>query len=277
MPEDLAGERFDRAVARLTPGLSRTRARKVIAMGGAWLGRQRCRVSSRPVQPGDLVTVTWHPAVKAPRRFRLRVLHEDARLVAVSKPSGQHVQGTELGDEGSLIRSLERRYGPDVRLVHRIDAGASGVLVAGRDGEAVKRLSEQFRAHDLERRYLAVTAGVPEEGPCELPLVREGRRVRPAGEGDDGMPARTDVTVLERRGRRSLVEASLHTGRTHQVRVHLATLGAPIVGDRRYGGPRADRLCLHARLLCIRHPDDGRALRFEDEPGDDFWRAADWR
>lgn len=282
VPRALDGERLDRALATLISGLSRTRARKVLAMGGVFLGQERVRVASRVVRAGDHLTATWHPAVQEPDRFPLGVLHEDEAVVVLVKPAGQLAQGTELGDVGSLTYSLARRFGPDVRLMHRLDRSTSGVMVATRDRAASAALTPQFRQHTIERVYWALTEGAPPEGPCELPLVRTKRRVRVAAPTEDGMPARTDVRVLARHPNPALglalVEATLHTGRTHQVRVHLAALGAPLVGDGVYGRrlpahERPSRMCLHAVRLGFDHPRTGERVVFHAAPGADFWEA----
>jgi len=286
VPRALDGERLDRALAALIPDLSRTRARKVLAMGGVFLGQERVRVASRVVRAGDHLTATWHAAVQHADRFPLRVLYEDEAILVLHKPAGQLVQGTELGDVGSLTYALARRFGPEVRLMHRLDRGTSGVMVAARDRAASGVLTPQFREHTIERVYWAVTEGVPPAGRCELPLVRTKRRVRvadPSAGERAAMSARTDVRVLAHhpdptRGL-ALVEATLHTGRTHQVRVHLAALGAPIVGDDAYGRrlpahERAGRLCLHAVRLGLDHPRTGERLVFQEAPEADFWEAA---
>ncbi len=287
VPRALDGERLDRALAALLPELSRTRARKVLAMGGVFLGQERVRVASRVVRAGDHLTATWHPAVQEPARFPLRVLYEDEALVVVLKPAGQLVQGTELGDVGSLTYALARRFGPNVRLMHRLDQGTSGIMLASRDRAASGGLTPQFREHTIERVYWAVTEGSPPEGACELPLVRTKRRVRVAQPGREAgrgvLSARTDVRVLAHHPDPTLgltlVEATLHTGRTHQVRVHLAALGAPLVGDAAYGRhlpahERPARVCLHAVRLGFRHPRTGERLVFQQPPGPDFWEAA---
>ena len=278
MPARLAGERLDRALPALVEGLSRTRARKIIGLGGVYLGQERCRVASRAVRAGDALTATWHDAVSAAASHELVVLHEDTSLVVVDKPSGQHTQGTELGDAGTLIRALEARYGTGIRLMHRLDAPTSGAIAAGRGPEAVAALAAQFRAHAILRAYLAVTHGAPPEGPCRLSLAREGRRVRVARPDEQGsLPAHTELSVVERHGARALVLARLHTGRTHQVRVHLAALGCPVVGDRAYGGEDAPRLALHAWVLGLRHPRGAEPLDLTAAPPDGFWEAAGWR
>ncbi len=274
VPQALSGERIDKALAALVPGLSRSFARKILGMGGVHHGDARCRVASREVAVGDVLTATWHREVTAAELFELCVVHEDARVAVVHKPAGQLSQGSELGDVGSVVWALRRRFGRDARLMHRLDKPASGLLLVGLDAAAVRRLAPQIREHTVGRRYYAVTAGVPAQGRCELPLAREGRRMRVAQPGEQGaLDARSVVEVIATAGGRALARVTLETGRTHQIRLHLSAVGAPIVGDRRYGGPAASRLCLHAAHLAFDHPDGGRPA-FDLAPGDDFWDAA---
>lgn len=269
VPPELAEARLDKALAALIPGMTRHLAKKVLDMGGVHLVRnghsRRVRRHSEAVMAGDVIEATWHPEVLTPERFPLTVLHEDGDVVVVDKPTGQLSQGSELGDVGSLTHALMRRYGRDARLMHRLDKGASGVMVAALNAFASAALTPQFREHTIERTYVAVTEGVPAEGPCTTAIVQEGRLVRAARPGEAGLAARSDVRVVEvveRDGRRrARVEVTLFTGRTHQIRIHLQSLGAPIVGDPEHGGPAAARLCLHATTLGFTHPR-GHALRF---------------
>ncbi|MCA9515710.1 MAG: RluA family pseudouridine synthase, partial [Myxococcales bacterium] len=235
VPPALAGERLDKALAALVPALSRAFARKVVGLGGVYLGLSRCRVASKPVEAGDVLTATWHPDVSAPERFPLVVVYEDADVVVVDKASGQLSQGSELGDEGSLTRDLERRFGRDIRLMHRLDKGASGLLVAARTARASAALTPQVREHTMSRRYLALAAGVPADGACERPLIADGRRMRVAEPHEDGLPARSDVRVVRAGEGAALVEVVLFTGRTHQIRVHMSHIGHPLLGDQLYG------------------------------------------
>lgn len=270
VPDAHAGERIDKALAALMPGMSRHLARKVLAMGGVQVNGKRVRMASFAVRMGDKLVATWHPDVLVAERFPLTVVHEDEELVVVDKPSGQLSQGSELGDVGSLIYELMRRYGPDVRLMHRLDKGASGLLVAAKNPVASGWLTPLFREHRMERRYLALVSGSPREGEIDVPIVIDGRKARAARPGEDGLPARSEVRLLETRDGVALVEVQLFTGRTHQIRIHLAAVGAPIIGDPEYGGPEGPRLALHAAVLGIERPD-GRILKVDRSPGEDFW------
>ena len=272
VPFELSGERLDRALARLVPEMSRTLARKVIGMGGVHIGKKRCRVASRTVSAGDRVTVTWHPNVLRPPSFELEILHADQHIAVVNKPSGQLVAGTELGDVGSLQRSIEQHFGDKTRLMHRLDMGASGIMVAARTKRATASLTPQFRAHTIGRRYLAVTESEVQEGACTLKLRRLKRRIVLA-QNREGMEARTDFRNLVSLRERAVVEATLFTGRTHQIRVHLQGLGSPIVGDSVYGGVTAPRLCLHAALLEFEHPGSGKTMRFVNPPSPSFFTS----
>jgi len=270
VPKDLGGERLDKAAAALAEGVSRTLARKIISQGGLFLGRERCKVASRKVFEGDCLTLTWHPKVSTAQRVPLVVVHKGEDFVVLNKPAGQHVQGTAQGDAGTLIHELKHVFGHAAELAHRLDAAASGLVLAGLSSAAVKTLMESFKEDTIHRSYLALTESVPHEGECRIPLAREGRRMRPAAPDEDGAkPAHSVIEVLGTEEGRSLVRVRLHTGRMHQVRVHLSALGAPIVGDRLYGGSSASRLCLHAALLRF---EGGKhsGLKLQVEPPESF-------
>ena len=195
VPEALGGARLDKVLAQLVPELSRREARKVLAMGAVTIGKKRVRIASWEVRTGDEIALTWHPDVLVPEHFALEIVYQDAAIAIVSKPAGQLSQGSELGDVGSLQYALMRHFGQHVRLMHRLDKGASGLLVAGLGPDATAFLTPQFRAHALERRYLALTVGTPAEGRCSVPIVIAGRDARAARPGEDGLPAGTDVTL----------------------------------------------------------------------------------
>jgi len=263
----MTGERLDKALAQLVPQLSRHKARKVLAMGAVTLNKRRVRMAGYLVREGDVLTATWHDDVLTPELFELDIRHIDADVIVLYKPAGQLSQGSELGDVGSLTWALMKAYGKDVRLMHRLDKGTSGLMVAARHSRVSEHLTPQFREHTIGRRYAAIVVGAMEAAVCEARLRQEGRGVRVALEGEEGMTAVTTFTPEKTfehptLGVLTLITAELHTGRTHQIRVHAAHLGHPVVGDRAYGGPKGERVLLHAGFLSFVHPD-GKSVSFE--------------
>lgn len=209
-------------------------------------------------------------------RVRSLVIHEDAFVLAFNKPSGLAVQtrgnrGTSLDH---LLWTFARSNGKRPHLVHRIDAGTSGLIIAGKTKPAMSFLSQEFAERRVRKRYLALVSGVipdGDEGRCETPLLKVGRAVQP-GRLDQGADAAvTDWQVLVRSDRFALIEARPLTGRMHQIRAHLAELGCPILGDPIYGAGAltADRLMLHAAGLELTLPD-GASLSLEAPVPDDF-------
>ena len=187
----------------------------------------------------------------------------------------------------TLMTSQKQRGGSVQRgigVVQRLDKETSGLVVFPRTHAARKQLQQQFRQHSIQRRYLALTVGTPPEGTIDTHLVAnrgDGRRGSWRGGGRPPREARravTHVSVLETFGEVSLVECNIDTGRQHQIRIHLAEAGHPLLGERVYrpkgvsGGPRADRVMLHAATLGFRHPADGRPMHFSSPPPDDFDR-----
>lgn len=199
---------------------------------------------------------------------RALVLYEDEFLLAFDKPSGLAVQ--TRGNRGTsldfLLWAFARSNGKRPHLVHRIDAGTSGLVLAAKTKPAMKFLSAEFAERRVNKRYLALVMGaVPESerGLCDAPLLKTGRSVVPAKPGEGGDQAVTHWQVLSRHGECALIQAEPHTGRMHQIRAHLAHLGCPILGDTIYGvgAQTAERLMLHAVGLEIRLPNqEKRAL-----------------
>lgn len=270
-PEE-SGARLDQLLAARVPGLSRRQARVVIDIGGVFVDRGRVKVAGRPMRPGQVVEVHLGGALARATRAvgkdaRARddadqpiapILHLDPDLVVVDKPAALITAPTPESDRHNLAHQLEAALGPPIFVVHRLDLGTSGVLVLARSDHANRALSERFRQHDIERRYLAVLLG-------DLP--GEAHRV---DQSIDGRAACTQIRALERLGgRATLVECTLETGRTHQIRRHARHLGHPVLGDRRYGQPNPDdlpappRLALHAARLGFIHPTSGAAMLFE--------------
>ena len=190
------------------------------------------------------------------------VIHEDAFLIAFNKPSGLAVQtrgnrGTSLDH---LLWTFARSNGKRPQLIHRIDAGTSGLVLAGKTKPAIAALSAEFAERRVKKRYLALVSGkLPdrEQGVCDTPLMKSGRSVAPGRIEDGADAARTAWSVLSRAGDTALIEARPETGRMHQIRAHFAAMGCPILGDAIYGArdANADRLMLHAAGLELTLPD----------------------
>ncbi len=264
------GARLDQLLARHIPELSRRQARRLIEQGAVFLDGKRCKVASRMIPRGAHLVVHLEPAAADPAPFR--ILYEDERLIAVDKRPGVQVNETET----SPVRSLVAHLG--ALAVHRLDRETSGVVVLAKDAAAAEQLSAAFRERRVEKEYLAVTMGAPPDGVIDRPIGRDPKRPRARTVREDGKPATTRIRVLVRSGDAALVSAEPQTGRTHQIRVHLRSVGTPIAGDLTYGGPaalrigeavvRPQRMLLHAFRLNV--PFGGHVLRIEAPLPDDF-------
>lgn len=306
---DAAGQRLDQwLAARLGPDMSRSRVQMLIKQGAVRIGGRQVDETKRKIAQGDSVSVDMpepEPAAPQGEDIALDVLYEDNALIVINKPAGLVVHPGAGNWTGTLVNALIHHCGDSLSgiggvrrpgIVHRLDKETSGVMVVAKTDRAHKALSEAFADHgltgDLERAYLALVWGIPARptGTVDAPLGRAADRVRravvPQGR-DDARHAITHFTVVERFGEQqqefataSLVECRLETGRTHQIRVHLAHIGHPVIGDPEYGQAfrtKANRLpeplrskvkafprqALHARLLAFRHPDTHLTMRFE--------------
>jgi 23S rRNA pseudouridine1911/1915/1917 synthase len=279
--EDEAGERLDRALAAWA-GVPRSQARR-------WIDEERVRVDGRDgrashrVRPGERIDADPPEPVAChlvPEDLPLRILHEDPDVIVVDKPAGLVVHPAPGHPRGTLVNALLHHCGDLAGIggvlrpgiVHRLDRGTSGVLVAAKNDAAHGALAEQFRHHDVERRYLAWVRGLPraDAGVVDRPIGRHPRdRKRMSVRTRSGREARTRWRVLRRFPRREVSELEVlpETGRTHQIRVHLASQGLPILGDPLYGksrrAPMLSRPALHAAVLGFDHPKSGERLRFE--------------
>jgi 23S rRNA pseudouridine1911/1915/1917 synthase len=269
-------------------GVSRAEAQRAIAMGTVTVeGTPRSK--SFRLLGGERVEADLAPAAAVPPEgLAVPVRYRDEWLAVVAKPAGLPTHPTESRRTGTLVNRLlgmgiplAPRGGPlRPGIVHRLDSGTSGLLVVACDDETHAALAAMFEAHDAERRYLALVRGSAGHDRFEVdaPLGRRGARIRVDATG--GRPAATAFEVRERLGRATLLEAAPRTGRTHQIRVHLASVGHPVLGDGRYGGggddARAlglDRPFLHAWRLAFDHPATGERIDLEEPLPPDLEQA----
>jgi len=270
--------RLDAVVAEIL-AIPRAEAQRAIEGGGV-LVNGRSRPKSFRLAGGERIEVdlTGARAVE-PEGPPVPVRHRDQHLAVVSKPAGMPTHPTENRRAGTLVNrllgmGLPLAEGPDPLrpgIVHRLDAGTSGLLVVACDERAYDALRAMFRRHEVERRYVALVRGMVEHDRfvVDAPLGRRGARIRL--DAAAGRPAETAFDVAERLTRSTLVEATPRTGRTHQIRVHLAGIGHPILGDRRYGGGGDDarvlgltRPFLHAWRIGFDHPLTGERIDLEE-------------
>jgi len=316
VPPESAGARLDQWLASSLGGeLSRSRLQDLIRQGAVSLGGKPVTEPRHKVRAGDQVAMTVpDPEAAAPRGedIPLDILHEDDDIIVVNKPAGLVVHPAAGNWTGTLVNALIHHCGDSLSgiggvrrpgIVHRLDKDTSGVMVVAKTDRAHKGLAEAFADHgrtgDLERAYVALVWGAPQRrsGTVEAALGRAADRVRRAVVPDDRSDARHAVTHYETRETfgdqlrggpvAALLECRLETGRTHQIRVHMAHIGHPLVGDRDYGAgflskARAlheparsaaetfQRQALHAWLLGFRHPVSGVPMRFEAPPPADF-------
>ena len=270
-----ARERLDSFVAR-AGGISRGLARTLIERGGVWVDAKRTKVASRGLHPGQRVEVVLEESGRraaSPSNAALTVLFEDAALIAVDKPAGVNAQATAASDQDGLTARVARHLGlssdRDVGLVHRLDRETSGVTVFGKTPSATAALALAFREGTVRKRYLAIAAGpLAQAQDVDAWIAKDPARpgLFRACKPGDGVPAFTRIEPLSAPGPLTACACLPRTGRTHQIRVHLASLQAPILGDHKYGGPaehdglRAERVLLHAEALALSHPETGAPL-----------------
>jgi 23S rRNA pseudouridine1911/1915/1917 synthase len=269
--------RLDLLLIRLHPGLSRRKAKDVIEKGQVDVDGHTCTEPGEQVAPRARIHWDANRRARSRARSPLPLLYSDDSLLIVDKPPGLLSVPTRPGErEDSVVERL-RQYAerltphrPYVGAVHRLDRDTSGALAVALDPRSREALRSLFRAHAVERRYLALVAGLPPgaEATIELPIrdaYVAGKRgvARPE---EPGKPARTSYRVRERYRSAALLEVELFTGRQHQIRIHLAHVGLPIVGDAVYGragDPRVPRQMLHAAVLGFTHPGTGLPVRVE--------------
>jgi 23S rRNA pseudouridine1911/1915/1917 synthase len=286
-----AGARLDAWIAGQLPDLSRARVQALMAQGAVRLGGRPTRPSVR-LRGGEDVTVDVPDpvaAVPAPEDLPLAIVHEDAHLLVVDKPAGMAVHPGAGRRAGTLVNALLHHVrglsgvGGVLRpgIVHRLDRGTSGLMVVAKDDETHRALAAQFASRAVEKEYLAVVHGVPRKprGVVDAAIGRDPvHRKRMSVRAPRGRTARSEYEVAEALDGAALLRVRIHTGRTHQIRVHLASLGHPVAGDATYGGTRTPssrraaaraalealrRPALHAARLAFTDPASGQRRRFE--------------
>jgi 23S rRNA pseudouridine1911/1915/1917 synthase len=295
LAEEDAGERLDRVLARRCPEFSRSALQRWIEQGRVEQGGE---VVSRKTKALGGAEVSIHPAPPEamsaePQDIPLEVLFEDAHVIVLDKPAGLVVHPAPGHPDGTLVNALLHHAavqgGADPLrpgIVHRLDKDTSGVMIVAKTPQAHERLVEMFQQHALERAYLAIALGRPPQSIAydTFHARHPGHRKKFTSRGDRGRRAVTHLETVELLHGSALVRCRLETGRTHQIRVHLAEHGHPVLGDTLYGKSVGDpelrrvatelgRQALHAVLLAFAHPITGEPMRFETSPPDDFVRA----
>jgi len=299
VPEDKVRHRLDRVLADAIPALSRSRLKGLIEGGGvARDGGGAATEPSTKVKAGEVYAVTVppaSPAIPQAQTIPLGVVYEDDDLIVIDKPVGLVVHPAAGHPDGTLVNALLAHCGDSLSgiggvtrpgIVHRLDKDTSGLMIAAKNDAAHRNLSRQLETRTLKRRYKALVWGTPSprQGSIEGAIGRNpANRKKMAVVGKGGKPALTRYKVLSPVGTRaSLVECRLATGRTHQIRVHMADIGHPVIGDPLYGGGSTRRLkgageaarealakfhhqALHAYLIGFKHPSDNRTLQFESK------------
>jgi 23S rRNA pseudouridine1911/1915/1917 synthase len=281
------GVRIDKLLVEVAPEFSRNHLQGLMAGGHVQLNGQPVIVASRKAQAGQTLSVELVPTEQSrafrPEQLPLAVIFEDEHLMVVDKAAGMVVHPAAGNWSGTLLNGLLAWHPgaaslPRAGIVHRLDKDTSGVMVVGKTLQAVTALSRAIAAREVKREYMAMVHGAVRQPSfvVELPLARDPKsRVRMAVVAS-GKPARTDVELVASTPVCSAVRCRLHTGRTHQIRVHLASGGHPLLADTLYGGKPLlgmERQALHAARLAFTHPMSGQAMAFEAVPPSDFAQA----
>jgi 23S rRNA pseudouridine1911/1915/1917 synthase len=296
------GMRLDAWLAGAVADLSRSRAKALITGGSVAIGGATIEEPKRPVKPGERVVVLVPPPLPAEPKgeeIPLEVVHEDDDLIVIDKPAGLVVHPGAGAEAGTLVNALLGRVkdlsgiGGVLRpgIVHRLDRGTSGLIVVAKDDATHRALVEQFASRTVEKEYLALVLGVPARprGEIDAPIGRDPvHRQRMSVRAPRGRTARTTWAIEERLDGAALMRARIHTGRTHQIRVHLASIGHPVAGDAVYGGTRTPpsrraasraalaalaRPALHSARLSFTHPATGERVVFTSPLPDDIRRV----
>jgi 23S rRNA pseudouridine1911/1915/1917 synthase len=301
VPSEFDGQRLDRVLVSVVEGRSRSQVQQLIEAGcvrvrrGGPAGVAPAVRANLAVRTGDHVAVELPPAEPshvAPEQLPLEVLYQDADLAVINKPAGMVVHPAAGHASGTLVNALLHHMrdlsgvGGELRpgIVHRLDRGTSGVMVVAKNDAAHHELSRQFHDREVEKEYVALVWGVVQAGRrIDAAIGRDPvHRQKMSARARHSREAVTRITRAHQLRGVTLCQVAIHTGRTHQIRVHLSGIGHPIVGDSLYGGvrrrvpgdlralQRLERPFLHAERLAFTHPRDGRKMQFTAPLADDL-------
>jgi 23S rRNA pseudouridine1911/1915/1917 synthase len=292
VPPDFEGPRLDRFLVSVLEDRSRSQIQQLISRGRVTVQRGEAAAATAtranyPVRPGDRVAIDLpepQPSDLAPEPLPVEILYQDADLAVLNKPAGMVVHPGAGHASGTLVNALLHHIGDlsgvggEMRpgIVHRLDRGTSGVMVIAKNDAAHQELSRQFHDREVEKEYVALVWGVVQAGRrIDAAIGRDPvHRQKMSARAKHARTAVTRITRAHHLGGVTLCQVAIHTGRTHQIRVHLSAIGHPIVGDSLYGGlrrripgdlralQRLERPFLHAERLVFSHPRDGRRMEF---------------
>ncbi len=280
------GARLDKFISEQIPELSRTYAQKLVAEGYVTVNDRPAKASLK-LNAGDRVQVTVpppSPSPLSPEAIPLKIVYEDDDILVIDKPAGLTVHPSPGQTAHTLVNAILSRlpaaeFGDSLRpgIVHRLDKDTSGLMLVAKNKAAQADLISQFKARTIKKAYLALVKGrvTPEQGSIEAAIGRDPRNRKRMAVVSEGRPARTNYKVVKYLDGYTLLEVEPETGRTHQIRVHFAAIGFPVVGDATYGtrSKHLSRQFLHAYRLGFKLPSTGDYMEFNSELPEDLQGA----